>query len=147
LEPVNIGKLLRELEIQYGPLAEAKGIDFRVRTVDVTIISDRIFLQRILGNLLSNAVKFTARGGVLIAARRTSEGVRVDIHDTGIGIDVEHHGNVFREFYKVSAHSGTDDGFGLGLAIVSRLSSAIGHELTMRSVPGRGTSFRLELRE
>ncbi len=147
LEPVNIGKLLRELEIQYRPIAESKGIELRVRPVNVTVVSDRIFLQRILGNLLSNAVKFTSNGGVVIAARKTHEGVRVDIHDTGIGIETEHHANVFREFYKVSAHGGTDDGFGLGLAIVSRLSAAIGHKLTMRSRPGRGTSFRLELRE
>jgi signal transduction histidine kinase len=52
---------------------------------------------------------------------------------------------IFREFYKVPSHSGTEDGFGLGLYIVARLAAILGHPLRLSSNPGRGTVFRVML--
>ena len=145
VEPIRVTDLLHDLEVQYRPLAKAKGLDFRVRGAPGEIRSDPILLQRILGNLLSNSVKYTERGGILLAARVTGEVVRVEVWDTGVGIAPEHQDEVFREFFKVPVHHGTEDGFGLGLAIVSRLTTILGHRLSLRSRPGRGTVFRLEL--
>ena len=59
--------------------------------------------------------------------------------------DARHQQDVFREFFKVPAHPGTEDGFGLGLYIVSRLSYILGHPVTLASRPGRGSVFRVEL--
>lgn len=148
IERVDVAKLLRDLELQYRPLAEAKGLQFRLRVARGRISSDPILLQRILGNLIANAVKYTARGGVLVASRRTARGMRVEIWDTGVGIAPEHQREVFREFFKAPpSHAGTEEGFGLGLYIVSRLTGILGHPLQMKSRPGRGTVFRLGLED
>jgi signal transduction histidine kinase len=145
VEPVDVAKLLRDLELQYRPLCEAKGLRFRLHVCPGTVRSDPILLQRIVGNLISNAVKYTPKGGILVASRRTRAGLRIEIWDTGVGIAPVHQREVFREFYKVPGHAGTEDGFGLGLYIVGRLTHILGHPLTLQSRVGRGTVFRLVL--
>jgi signal transduction histidine kinase len=145
IEPVDVAKLLRALELQYRPLCEAKGLQFRMHVLPGTVVSDPILLQRIVGNLISNAVKYTHKGGILVASRPKAQGLRLEIWDTGVGIAPVHQREIFREFYKVPSHAGTADGFGLGLYIVARLTHILGHPLTLQSRPGRGSVFRLEL--
>ena len=145
IEKINVQSLLHELELQYRPLCEAKGLEFRVHACAGTAMSDRILLQRIIGNLISNAVKYTQRGGILLASRPTPQGLRVEIWDTGAGIPPAYQREIFREFYKVPTHAGTEEGFGLGLYIVGRLTHILGHPLTFASRVGRGTVFRLQL--
>ena len=145
VEEVRLDRLLHELELHYRPLAQAKGLQFRLHSVPGSVVSDPILLQRIVGNLISNAVKYTERGGVLVATRHTPEGWRIEVWDTGVGIAPVHQREIFREFFKVPSHAGTEDGFGLGLHIVSRLCGILGHPLTLASRPGRGTVFRLLL--
>nr|WP_239027334.1 HAMP domain-containing sensor histidine kinase [Ramlibacter algicola] len=143
VETLRLDKLLHDLELHYRPLAEAKGLEFRVHAVPGTVTSDPILLQRIAGNLISNAVKYTHAGGVLVAARMTPGGARIEVWDTGVGIAPAHQHEIFREFYKVPGHAGTEDGFGLGLYIVGRLCHILGHPLQLASRPGRGTVFRV----
>ena len=101
-----------------------------------------------IGNLIANAIKYTAEGGVLIASRHHArDGLRVEVWDTGIGIAREHLRDVFLEFYKVADHAGTSDGFGLGLAIVARLSHVLGHPVSVRSRLGSGSVFRVALHD
>ena len=145
IEPVDLPKLLRDLELQYRPLAQARGLALRMHLAPGTALSDPILLQRIVGNLISNALKYSERGGVLVASRASGAGHRIEIWDTGIGIAREHQREIFREFYKVPCHSGTEEGFGLGLTIVERLAHILGHPLSLASRPGRGTMFRLML--
>ncbi|MDE2604793.1 MAG: HAMP domain-containing histidine kinase [Burkholderiales bacterium] len=146
IDTVDVAKLLRDLELQYRPLCEAKGLQFRMYLRPGTTVSDPILLQRIVGNLIANAVKYTQRGGVLVASRPARDGLRVEIWDTGVGIAPVHQREIFREFYKVPSHSGTEDGFGLGLYIVARLTDILGHPLALQSRLGRGSVFRLVLR-
>jgi len=115
----------------------------RIRPTTLVAVSDRLLLQRVLANLISNAIKYTVRGGVLVGVRHTEQGPRVEVWDTGVGIAPAHQEEIFREFYKVPIHSGTEDGFGLGLYIVTRLTHILGHPVTMSSRPGKGTVFRL----
>src|SRR6478735_10045945 len=145
IETVNLAKLLYDLELQYRPLCEARGLQFRLHVRPGTTQSDPILLQRVLGNLIANAVKYTQRGGILVASRVTREGLRIEIWDTGVGIAPVHQREIFREFYKVPTHAGTEDGFGLGLYIVARLTHILGHPLTLASRPNRGTVFRVML--
>jgi signal transduction histidine kinase len=146
IEPVDLDKLLHDLELQYRPLAQAKGLQLRVHVRPGTVVSDPILLRRIAGNLVSNAVKYTDRGGILLASRGRGASRRIEVWDTGVGIAPVHQREVFREFYKVPSHAGTDDGFGLGLYIVARLSAILGHPVSLRSRPGRGTVFRVMLK-
>jgi signal transduction histidine kinase len=146
IEPVDLAKLLSDLELQYRPLAQARGLQLRVHATAGSVVSDPILLRRILGNLVSNAVKYTHRGGVLLAARGRGTTRRIEVWDTGLGIAAAHQREVFREFYKVPSHGGTEDGFGLGLYIVARLAGILGHPLSLSSRVGRGTVFRVMLR-
>jgi signal transduction histidine kinase len=142
---VDLPQLLHDLELQYRPLAQAKGLEFRVRATPGTVRSDPILLRRVVGNLLSNAIKYTHHGGVLLACRASRQGCRIEVWDTGVGIAPVHQREIFREFYKVPSHAGTEDGFGLGLYIVARLAGILGHPLSLASRPARGTVFRLIL--
>jgi len=144
-QEVALDELVRDLLVQYAAQAEGKGIALRLRARPVRVWTDPIMLRRILGNLLSNAVKHTNQGGVLLAIRPGIQSVRVEVWDTGIGIEPEYQQIIFREFYRVQKHQGTEEGFGLGLSIVSRLAIALGHPLALQSRVGRGTVFRLTL--
>jgi signal transduction histidine kinase len=145
IEPVNLDLVLHDIELQYRPLAEAKGLEFRVHSSPGSVMSDGILLRRIVGNLVSNAIKYSQRGGVLLATRRRGTGRVLEVWDTGPGIAPVHQKEIFREFYKVPGHAGTEEGFGLGLYIVSRLSEILGHPVTLASRLGRGTVFRMTL--
>jgi len=145
IEPVDLRQVLHDIELQYRPLAEAKGLAFRVRAAPGSVMSDGILLRRIAGNLVSNAIKYTERGGVLLAVRRRGAQRVLEVWDTGMGIAPVHQKEIFREFYKVPGHAGTEEGFGLGLYIVARLSAILGHPVTLASRPGRGTVFRVTL--
>jgi len=146
LDEVRLDRLLEELEVQYRPLAEAKGLRLRIRPARGLVVSDALLLRRIAGNLISNAIKYTQRGGVLVAVRHAQRAPRLEVWDTGVGIAQSHQRDIFREFYKVPSHAGTEDGFGLGLYIVARLSHILDHPVDLSSRPGKGTVFRLTLK-
>ncbi|HUR89178.1 MAG TPA: HAMP domain-containing sensor histidine kinase, partial [Ramlibacter sp.] len=146
IEPVDLQKVMHDIELQLRPLAASKKLDFRVHSIDGSVLSDGILLRRIIGNLVSNAIKYTQRGGLLVAMRRRGGQLVLEVWDTGLGIAPVHQKEIFREFYKVPGHAGTEEGFGLGLYIVSRLSAILGHPIALASRPGRGTVFRLTLK-
>ncbi|MDO8776113.1 MAG: HAMP domain-containing sensor histidine kinase [Burkholderiaceae bacterium] len=142
---IDVPGLMRELELQYQPVAQAKNLALRLRMGSCDIHTDHQLLKRILGNLIMNAIKFTQTGGVLLACRRTPRGVRFEVWDTGVGIGPDQHIAVFREFYKSPANMGTSEGFGLGLSIVARLCEPLGFDYSMRSRVGRGSVFCIEV--
>ena len=146
IEPVDLGKLLHDLELQYRPLAQAKGLQFRVHVTPGhgDVRPDPAAAHRRQPDLQRGEVHAARRrAGGLARARRG--GLRIEVWDTGLGIAPVHQREIFREFYKVPSHAGTEDGFGLGLYIVARLAAILGHPLSLASRPGRGTVFRLML--
>jgi CheY-like chemotaxis protein/anti-sigma regulatory factor (Ser/Thr protein kinase) len=106
--------------------------------------SDRRMLELMLRNLLSNSLRYTERGRILLGCRREGEKVRIEVWDSGIGIAEVHIGHIFDEHYQVEdrAHLGS---FGLGLAIVQRLGNLLGHRVEVRSRPGEGSCFSIEV--
>lgn len=144
LKVVDVGRLLNDLQVQLRPLAEQKGLSLRFRPFDETLTSDPIILHRILGNLVSNAIRYTARGGVLVGVRRRRDYLVFEVWDTGIGIAADQQARIFGEFYKVH-QGGTEDGFGLGLALVRRLAAMLKYPITLRSRLARGTVFRVQV--
>ena len=109
--------------------------------------SDPQLFERVVRNLLANAVQFTTSGGVLLSCRwRRSGHWLVQVWDTGIGIAAAQQQRVFEEFYQVgNLERSRSAGLGLGLSIVRRLCDLLGHPLQMRSLPGRGTCFSLQV--
>ena len=144
LQKVDLAGLVQDLEVQYTPLAAERGLRLRTRAMPGSVRSDPVLLKRLVGNLLSNALRNTHRGGVLLAVRQR-RGVRcIEIWDTGVGIAQAHQQAIFEEFYRIP-QQGTEEGFGLGLAIVSRLSHVLNHPVGMASRAGRGSVFWVEL--
>lgn len=144
LQEVDLAGLVQDLEVQYAPFALERGLRLRTRAAPGRVRSDPVLLKRQVGNLLSNALRNTRQGGVLLAVRRRRGVWCIEIWDTGVGIAKEHQQAIFQEFYRIPLQ-GTEEGFGLGLAIVSRLSQALGHPVGMASRPGRGSVFWVEL--
>lgn len=138
--------LMRDLDKQFGALAAEKRLRLHFRPCDVTLYSDPLLIERILVNLISNAIRYTDDGGVLVACRRRGRMLRLSVIDTGRGISPEQQESVFQEF--VQLHNPARDrskGLGLGLAIVSRLGRLLGHRVELRSHPGHGSVFSIDV--
>src|ERR687889_178101 len=113
----------------------------------VSVRADPRRLEQMLTNLLDNAVKFSREGGgVRVHHERSAGRDRVSVTDSGDGIAPEHLPRIFERFYRVDrARSRALGGTGLGLAIVKHLARAHGGEASVRSDPGEGSTFTLEL--
>lgn len=141
-----IDPLLASLAAEFHPQATAH--DLRLDRVACTVIvySDPHLLERILRNLLANAVRYTDRGRILLGCRRTGQGLRVQVWDTGRGIPQNHLHAIFDEFYQVDNPArDRSKGLGLGLSIVDRLVRLIGCRITVRSTESSGTMFEVEV--
>lgn len=147
-QPVALAALFERLRGDFQAEALSRGLRLRVRSQPLHVVGDPILLDRILRNLLSNALRYTRKGGVLLAARRRGKGVRVQVWDTGVGIAAEHLPRIFQEFYQVdNPQRDRSQGLGLGLAIVERIARLLGYQIEVRSRPGRGTVFSLDIPE
>jgi signal transduction histidine kinase len=141
---IDLGDYLQRFEKQFGPIAERKELLLRVAPTSLWCRSDPAMLERILGNLISNAIRYTGRGSVLVGCRRRGNDVLISVCDTGIGIPSEHHKDVFSEFFQL--HNPARDrerGLGLGLAIVQRSARLLGHAVSVKSTPNRGSTFSI----
>ncbi|WP_448190298.1 ATP-binding protein [Azospirillum sp. sgz301742] len=145
-EPVRLrlDEIVGRLAAEYGPRARQKGLDLRAVPSGVWVTSDPALLERILRNLIENALKYTRNGRVLLGARRRGDRVSVEVWDTGIGIPADKIEAIFEEFTQVH-DTRTERGLGLGLAIVKRLGRLLGHRVSVRSVPGKGSVFTVEM--
>jgi signal transduction histidine kinase/ActR/RegA family two-component response regulator len=139
-------KMLLDLEHQFNGAAAEKDLRLRFRPCDVTLHSDPLLIERILRNLIANAIRYTDNGSVLVACRRRGQMVRISVIDTGRGIPLDQQENVFHEF--IQLHNPARDrskGLGLGLAIVSRLGRLLGRRVDLRSRPGHGSIFSIDV--
>jgi signal transduction histidine kinase len=142
----SLDALLLDLDKQFGALAAEKRLRLRFRPCDITLYSDPLLVERILVNLISNAIRYTDDGGILVACRRRGRMLRLSVIDTGRGISPDQQESVFQEF--VQLHNPARDrskGLGLGLAIVSRLGRLLGHRVALRSRPGHGSMFSIDV--
>jgi len=133
---------------QFEAQARAKGLGLRVRPTGAWVRSDPRLLQRILDNLVSNAVRYTGSGQILIACRRLPAGrIRLAVYDSGPGVDESQHEAIFEEFHRLDTNfgHGHSNGMGLGLSIVRRLAALIDAPLSIRSRPGHGSMFGIDL--
>ncbi|WP_448187348.1 NahK/ErcS family hybrid sensor histidine kinase/response regulator [Azospirillum sp. sgz301742] len=135
--------LLGSLATEYAPVARERGLDLKVLVSGGVVRSDIRLLRRIVQNFLSNALRYTARGRVLVGCRRSAEGLRIEVWDTGPGVPHDKLDEIFQEFRRLDTPCAAERhrGIGLGLAIVDRVARMLGHPISVRSVPGRGSVF------
>jgi signal transduction histidine kinase len=146
VRPFALQPLLDRIIVEQRPRAIAHDLSMKVRPTAHWIESDPVLFERILGNLVGNAVRYTRRGRVLVACRRRGDRLRIEVRDNGVGIAGEAQEIIFQEFVQLDNPARTrDKGLGLGLAIVRRLGDLLGHRLAVRSQPGRGSVFAVEV--
>ena len=141
-----INDLLDRLRDEFTYHAQAKGLALRVVPCGLSIHSDPRLLEQMIRNLLSNALKYTKRGKVLLGCRRRKGMLSIEIWDTGIGIPNEELQAIFEEYHQLdNAARERSRGLGLGLSIVQRLGNLLGHRVSVRSHPGKGSVFAIEV--
>jgi CheY-like chemotaxis protein len=136
-----MGDLMRSLEIEFTPVARAKGLKLRFVPCSLPVRSDRLMLRRLLQNLISNAIKYTPNGQVLVGCRRRGTSLQVGIYDTGVGIPAPKRGEIFKEFHRLEQGARIARGLGLGLSIVERLARVLNHGIALDSLAGGGSFF------
>ncbi len=145
-KPFSLQNLLAELEREFGIQADAKDLFYRSRETTLAAFADPTLVDLVLRNLISNALRYTRQGGLLVACRPRGNKVAVQIWDTGLGIAPDEQEAVFKEFHQLgNPERDRQKGLGLGLAIVQRLCEAMGAQVNLRSVLGKGSMFELVL--
>lgn len=141
-QAIALGPLLETAAEAHRQTASIKGLRLICRRTNVWVDTDPHLLRRMLGNLIANAVRYTRQGRILIAARNRGTTVRIEVWDTGIGIENDHLPHLFHEFYQVdNPERNAAKGLGLGLSIVARLGELLDHPIDVSSKPGRGSVF------
>lgn len=139
-----IRDVFRRLYQRFGGEAESRGLALRFRATRRVVLTDPLLLERVLANLVQNALRYTRDGGVLVAARRHSHAIALEVWDTGFGIPEDKKEIIFREFYQIdNPERDRARGLGMGLAIVRRLCTLLDLRLELRLTLGRGTVFRV----
>ncbi|MCP4393246.1 MAG: HAMP domain-containing histidine kinase [Alphaproteobacteria bacterium] len=151
-----MSKVLQKIDRDFSIIAEQKGLELKVLCKGLTVVdSDPIVVERILRNLLSNAIKYTEKGTVTVGGRRNEDTgkVTVYVNDTGIGIPKDKIPRIFDYFYRacrddcnnVVGHHDKEEGIGIGLATVARLSRLLNTSVEVKSILGEGTEFYFDL--
>ncbi|MNO79966.1 Autoinducer 2 sensor kinase/phosphatase LuxQ [compost metagenome] len=141
-----LDELLGPLLSEFRSVADAAGLTLRGRIGDYAISTDLRLMTRILRNFLSNACRYTEQGKILLGARRRGDHLRLEVWDTGRGIAEDRLQAIFLEFNQLDVGRAADrKGVGLGLAIVERIAKILGYRIEVRSWPGRGSVFSIEV--
>ena len=137
-----IDDVLQNLAAELRGLAREKNLELHCVGSRAWVHSDPNLLRRILQNFLSNAVRYTGKGRVLLGCRRHAGQLRIQVLDTGIGIDEADHELIFEEFRRLDR---SGQGLGLGLSIAERMARLLGHRIGFHSRPGKGTAFWIDV--
>lgn len=142
----SLGNITDVLENGYRLQAVNKRLCFTVECErkDIVLLGDRDRILQIGNNLLSNAIKFTSSGNVILHICYEDTVLCMEVSDTGVGISKEHLGGIFQPFERLG-NAEAQDGFGLGLAITREIVELLHGEITVNSVPDKGTSFKVIL--
>ncbi|HEX8212335.1 MAG TPA: response regulator [Longimicrobium sp.] len=152
LESFDLAELIHEITSTMGPIVRTNSNTLRVELAPRLGVmhADQMKVRQALSNLLSNAVKFTHGGTVTVNARRERmdgrEWVLFQVTDTGVGMSAEQIVKLFQDFTQADASTTRRfGGTGLGLALTRRFCQMMGGDVTVRSVPGEGSTFTIKL--
>jgi PAS domain S-box-containing protein len=141
-----LAPLLDELRRDFANVAASKGLRLAFDATDASVHSDSALLGQLLRNLISNAIKYTREGSVEVRCAPSARGVRLEVRDTGVGIAADQLPFIFEEFYQVGVSPNSSrEGYGLGLSIVRRIVKLLDVPIDVKSSPGEGSTFAIEL--
>ena len=147
--PFDAAQAAEELVAVFAPAAEEKGVEVRLTVepeAEGRFLGDVLRWRQVLANLLSNAVKFTERGAVTVALAMDGEALTFTVTDSGLGMTPEQLSRLFQKFEQADASTTRKfGGTGLGLAITRQLILAMGGDVTVESVYGEGSTFRVSI--
>lgn len=147
-EPVDIAAVTAELASVFRSAVDRAGLDFTVDcpAMDQLVYVDRDMWEKVILNLLSNALKFTFDGSIAVRVRREGGEAVVTIADTGIGVPAKEMPRLFERFHRIeSTHARSNEGSGIGLALVQELVTLHGGTISAESIEGAGTTFTIRL--
>ncbi|MGR4043711.1 hybrid sensor histidine kinase/response regulator NahK/ErcS' [Pseudomonas sp. 910_21] len=146
IAPFALSELLENLAAEYAQVARSEGLELHFVACSALVRSDIQLLARILRNLLSNAIRYTRQGRVVLGCRRQGRWLSIEVWDSGMGIAAERLEEIFQEFKRGEEQRPDQDrGLGLGLAIVEKIAGILGHRIGVRSWPGRGSVFSVQV--
>lgn len=148
LEPVDLQDVVSEAMSSVVVIAQDKNITIEDTVPKLQANTNKALLARIVAVLLDNAVKYSKYDGqVVISANQAGKKVVLHVTDQGIGIRASDLPLIFRRFYRADkSRSSTDvQGYGLGLSIADKIATQLGAKLVVKSTPGRGSTFTVEL--
>ncbi|MBB6286544.1 PAS domain S-box-containing protein [Pseudomonas sp. SJZ103] len=146
IAPFALSELLDNLAAEYTELARSEGLELHFVGCSALVRSDIQLLARILRNLLSNAIRYTYKGRVVLGCRRQHQRLLIQVWDSGMGIAEERLEEIFQEFKRGDVQRPDQDrGLGLGLAIVEKIAGILGHRISVKSWPGKGSMFSVEV--
>lgn len=145
IKPFKLCSIAETLKTEFAPLAKNKGLDFKAEgETDEIVSGDKNRILSIGGNLLSNAIKFTQSGTITLSTDYTDGTFTLSVSDTGTGMTKEQQARIFTPFERLG-NAVTEDGFGLGLAIVADTVKLLKGSITLESEPGKGSRFTVSL--
>ena len=142
-EEFPLQRIIDRLAPEFSRQAQHKNLEFRAGSCDAVVRSDANLLAEILQNLVSNAIRYTASGSVQINCELREGHCRINVKDTGIGIEASEISDIFREFHQGTPRGRKREGFGLGLAIVQRIAALLSHPIEVHSELGKGSEFSI----
>ncbi|MET7440328.1 ATP-binding protein, partial [Streptomyces sp. NPDC005568] len=147
-EPVDLAAVTAELASVFRSAVEKAGLAFDVSCppLDEPVYVDRGMWEKVILNLLSNALKFTFDGAIRVSVRGEGAHALVTVADTGIGVPESEMPRLFERFHRIeNARSRSNEGSGIGLALVQELVAMHGGTITAESTEGEGTAFTVRL--
>ena len=145
-QPVDLAAVTAELASVFRSAVERAGLEFVVECppLDEPVYVDRDMWEKVVLNLLSNALKFTFAGSISVRVRRQGGDACITVADTGIGVAADEMPRLFERFHRIeSAHARSNEGSGIGLALVQELVNLHGGSIDAESVEGVGTTFTI----
>ena len=138
-------RLIDRLSAEFDRQASSKGLKFSSESCDAIVRSDPNLLAEVITNLVSNAIRYTNDGQVTMHCIERDGECRLEVADTGIGIAEDQLEAIFQEFHQCRTPGRNNEGFGLGLAIVRRLTDLLDHRIEVSSDPGNGSCFSVSI--
>lgn len=146
LVPVELDGIFRQVGVEFAAEAAGKSLDLCFVGTSRRVLAEPVLLTQILRNFVGNAVCYTRKGRVLVGVRRRGERLVIQVWDTGPGIEEADLTRIFEPFHQLANPARqTGRGHGLGLTIAKSMAEIIGGDIEVRSWPGRGSLFAIDL--